>query len=73
MSNLTVPFVIVARDLGDRAAGLSRSADVLYLNPAASRDELLVAIEEAAVFLRTGDPGSARRVRHLHVVEEVSA
>jgi hypothetical protein len=42
---------------------------VLSLNPSASRDDLLVAIEEAAVFLRTGDAGSARRVRHLHTVE----
>jgi hypothetical protein len=63
-----IPFVIVPRDLGDKAAGLSRRGDVLYLNPSASRDALLVAIEEAAVFLRTGAVGSARRVRHLHTV-----
>jgi hypothetical protein len=64
-----IPFLIVPRDLGDRVAGLSRDGGVLYLNPTASRDELLVAIEEAAVYLRTGDPGSARRGRHLHTVE----
>ena len=43
-----IPFLLVPRDLGDRAAGLSRDGDVGYLNPAASRDELLAALEEAA-------------------------
>lgn len=62
-----IPFVIVPRDLGDRAAALGRDGTVLYLDPSASRDDLLRAIEEAAVFLRTGDPGSACRPRRLRL------
>jgi hypothetical protein len=49
-----IPFLLLPRDLGDRAAGISRDGAVLYLNPAASCDELLAAIEEAAVYVAGG-------------------
>lgn len=60
-----IPFLMVPKDLGGSAAALSRSGAILYLDPTASREDMLVAIEEAAVYLRTGDVGSATRVRHL--------
>ena len=66
----SIPLYILPAPLDGPAAQLRGT--VLYLDPSASRDDLLVAIEEAAVFLRTGATGSARvpaRPRHLHTVE----
>src|SRR3954471_16940716 len=53
----TIPLFVLPAPLGGPAAELR--GKTLSLDPTATRDELLVAIEEAAVFLRTGDPGSA--------------
>jgi hypothetical protein len=66
----SLPLYLIPAPLDGPAAQLRGT--VLYLDPSASRDDLLHPISEAAVFLATGDPGSARvpaRPRHLHAVE----
>ncbi len=40
----------------------------LYVNPTATVEDQLWALEEAARYLRTGDRGHGRPVRHLRLV-----
>jgi hypothetical protein len=60
--------VLPAPWLGGRVAGLNVKRGRLWVNPDAEPDEQLRAIAEAVQYLRIGDPGSGRRVRHLRLL-----
>jgi hypothetical protein len=56
--------------VGDNLATFNVRTGMLHIDPTASDEQQLAAIEDAVAYLRTGERGRWQRPRHLRLVPD---